>query len=79
MESTVTVKGQFTIPKAIRNHLRLKPGRSRQGLYTSRRLCRSLAKNFCFGAAGDGQVSAEKAFTLTFDHKALRLPGFKLP
>lgn len=26
MESTVTVKGQFTIPKAIREHLRLKPG-----------------------------------------------------
>lgn len=26
MESTVTVKGQFTIPKAIRDHLRLKPG-----------------------------------------------------
>jgi len=26
MESTVTSKGQTTIPKAIRDHLRLKPG-----------------------------------------------------
>ena len=26
MESAVTVKGQATIPKAIRKHLRLKPG-----------------------------------------------------
>ena len=26
MESVITVKGQFTIPKAIREHLRLKPG-----------------------------------------------------
>jgi len=26
MESAITVKGQATIPKAIRNHLRLKPG-----------------------------------------------------
>lgn len=26
MESTITIKGQATIPKAIREHLRLKPG-----------------------------------------------------
>lgn len=26
MESTITSKGQTTIPKAIREHLRLKPG-----------------------------------------------------
>jgi antitoxin PrlF len=26
MESSITVKGQATIPKAIREHLRLKPG-----------------------------------------------------
>jgi AbrB family looped-hinge helix DNA binding protein len=26
MDSTITVKGQATIPKAIREHLRLKPG-----------------------------------------------------
>ena len=26
MESSITVKGQATIPKAIRDHLRLKPG-----------------------------------------------------
>jgi AbrB family looped-hinge helix DNA binding protein len=26
MESTITAKGQATIPKAIREHLRLKPG-----------------------------------------------------
>lgn len=26
MESTITTKGQATIPKAIRDHLRLKPG-----------------------------------------------------
>ncbi len=26
MESAITVKGQATIPKAIRDHLRLKPG-----------------------------------------------------
>ena len=26
MESTLTVKGQMTIPKAIREHLRVKPG-----------------------------------------------------
>lgn len=26
MESTITSKGQATIPKAIREHLRLKPG-----------------------------------------------------
>jgi antitoxin PrlF len=26
MESAITVKGQATIPKAIRQHLRLKPG-----------------------------------------------------
>lgn len=26
MESTLTIKGQATIPKAIRDHLRLKPG-----------------------------------------------------
>ena len=26
MEATITVKGQATIPKAIRDHLRLKPG-----------------------------------------------------
>ena len=26
MESAITVKGQTTIPKAIRDHLRLKPG-----------------------------------------------------
>jgi AbrB family looped-hinge helix DNA binding protein len=26
MESALTVKGQATIPKAIRDHLRLKPG-----------------------------------------------------
>jgi len=26
MESAITVKGQATIPKAIRTHLRLKPG-----------------------------------------------------
>ena len=26
MESRITVKGQATIPKAIRDHLRLKPG-----------------------------------------------------
>jgi AbrB family looped-hinge helix DNA binding protein len=26
MESTITVKGQATIPKAIREHLALKPG-----------------------------------------------------
>jgi antitoxin PrlF len=26
MESTITVKGQATIPKAIRDHLKLKPG-----------------------------------------------------
>jgi AbrB family looped-hinge helix DNA binding protein len=26
MESTITVKGQATIPKAIRDHLGLKPG-----------------------------------------------------
>lgn len=26
MESTITMKGQATIPKAIRDHLRLKPG-----------------------------------------------------
>lgn len=26
MESTVTMKGQATIPKAIRNHLHLEPG-----------------------------------------------------
>jgi AbrB family looped-hinge helix DNA binding protein len=26
MESAITVKGQATIPKAIREHLRLKPG-----------------------------------------------------
>lgn len=26
MESAITVKGQATIPKAVRQHLRLKPG-----------------------------------------------------
>jgi AbrB family looped-hinge helix DNA binding protein len=26
MESAITVKGQATIPKVIRDHLRLKPG-----------------------------------------------------
>ena len=26
MESTITSKGQATIPKRVRNHLRLKPG-----------------------------------------------------
>ena len=26
MESAITVKGQATIPKAVRDHLRLKPG-----------------------------------------------------
>jgi len=26
MESAITIKGQATIPKAIRRHLRLKPG-----------------------------------------------------
>jgi antitoxin PrlF len=26
MESTITAKGQATIPKAIRDHLKLKPG-----------------------------------------------------
>jgi AbrB family looped-hinge helix DNA binding protein len=26
MESTITAKGQTTIPKAVREHLRLKPG-----------------------------------------------------
>lgn len=26
MESAITVKGQATIPKAVRKHLRLKPG-----------------------------------------------------
>ena len=26
MESTITVKGQATIPKAVREHLRLQPG-----------------------------------------------------
>ena len=26
MESAITVKGQATIPKAVREHLRLKPG-----------------------------------------------------
>lgn len=26
MESTITVKGQITIPKAIREHLHVKPG-----------------------------------------------------
>lgn len=26
MESAITIKGQATIPKAIRDHLRLKPG-----------------------------------------------------
>jgi AbrB family looped-hinge helix DNA binding protein len=26
MESSITIKGQATIPKAIRDHLRLKPG-----------------------------------------------------
>jgi len=26
MESALTIKGQMTIPKAIREHLRLKPG-----------------------------------------------------
>ncbi len=26
MESTLTVKGQATLPKAVREHLRLKPG-----------------------------------------------------
>lgn len=26
MESAITIKGQATIPKAIRQHLRLKPG-----------------------------------------------------
>ena len=26
MESAITVKGQATVPKAIRQHLRLKPG-----------------------------------------------------
>ena len=26
MESTITSKGQATIPKPVRNHLRLKPG-----------------------------------------------------
>lgn len=26
MESAITIKGQATIPKAIRKHLRLKPG-----------------------------------------------------
>jgi antitoxin PrlF len=26
MESSITVKGQATIPKAVREHLRLKPG-----------------------------------------------------
>lgn len=26
MESSITIKGQATIPKAIREHLRLKPG-----------------------------------------------------
>ena len=26
MESTITVKGQATIPKAVRQHLKLKPG-----------------------------------------------------
>ena len=26
MESAITIKGQATIPKAIREHLRLKPG-----------------------------------------------------
>jgi len=26
MESTITIKGQATIPKAIREHLNLKPG-----------------------------------------------------
>ncbi|MGA7460877.1 MAG: type II toxin-antitoxin system PrlF family antitoxin [Candidatus Korobacteraceae bacterium] len=28
MESKLTIKGQMTIPKAIREHLRLKPGDS---------------------------------------------------
>ena len=31
MESAITVKGQATIPKAIREHLRLKPG-DREGI-----------------------------------------------
>jgi bifunctional DNA-binding transcriptional regulator/antitoxin component of YhaV-PrlF toxin-antitoxin module len=44
MESALTSKGQATIPKAVREHLRLKPWRSAQILHASRRQRDSLAE-----------------------------------
>jgi len=61
MESTITVKGQATIPKAIREHLRLKPGDRVKFFVHPDGSVVLLPKLFCFGIARHDQVPTPTA------------------
>ena len=60
MESSITAKGQATIPKAIRDHLRLKPG-DRVKFFVHPDQCGPVAKNSRLGLAGHRQAPAASA------------------
>ncbi len=60
MESAITVKGQATIPKAIREHLGLKPG-SGQVFRSSRWQRGSSAEASCIGFTRHHQIAASAA------------------
>jgi AbrB family looped-hinge helix DNA binding protein len=67
MESAITVKGQATIPKAIREHLGLRPG--------------DRVKFFVHpdGSVVSLGTRAGCSCTSTFDQKAMRLSGCESP
>src|SRR5438132_392772 len=100
MESAITVKGQATIPKAIREHLGLKPGdrvkfflhpdgsvvllpklpaSALRGIVKTRRRPVTVEEMSEAALIGALSMRAGCSRTLTFDHEALRLPGFELP
>lgn len=89
MESAITVKGQATIAKAIREHLPLKPG-DRVKFFHSAPWQRGTSAETS-GSSLKGNRQGQTAFrddcgnesgagceyTLTFEQKALRRSGFK--
>jgi len=60
VESAITVKGQATIPKAIREHLGLKSGPG-QVFRASRWQCGPPAETLCIVFTGHHQIPASAA------------------
>jgi predicted nucleic-acid-binding protein len=93
MESAITEKGQATIPKAIREHLRLDTNvlvryLTQDDPIQSPKRAGSLRGNgrpqqglgsFADALIAELGASSACVHTLIFDKKAVRLPGFKLP